>query len=77
MNEGPEWGPQQWAKIVGVPASSVYTVASAKTSGILAEDRKRKSTVKEKSGGKIARGQITLFNLGLTIQNMTIAQHYF
>jgi len=30
MNEGPEWGPQQWEKIIGLPASSVYIAISAK-----------------------------------------------
>ena len=48
MNEGPEWGPQQWAKIVGLPAGSVYTASSAKARETLAKDRKRKSTMKEK-----------------------------
>jgi len=39
MNDGPEWGPQQWEKIVGLPASCVYTAISSET---LVEDRKRK-----------------------------------
>jgi len=50
-----------------------YTAISAKASEILVEDRKRKSTTKEKIRRKKTKGQITLFSLGLTIQDMTMA----
>jgi len=65
MNEGPEWGPQQWAKIVGLPAGSVYTASSAKARETLAKKVYNEGENQEEN----AKDQTTLFSLGLTIQD--------
>ena len=48
MNGGADWDPVYWEKVTGLPPSSTFTAVTKKACKILAKDRKRKSTAKEK-----------------------------
>ena len=52
MSEGADWGPVYWEKIAGLPPSSTFTAVTTKACETLAKDRKRKSTMKEKTRRK-------------------------
>jgi len=71
MNGGADWGPVYWEKVTCLPPSSTFTAVTKKACEILAKDRKRKSTVKEKVDVK---GLIIPFSLDWTIHSTTMAQ---